>query len=82
MTFDCTYYQSRENKKEYHYLLEELLGVSAHERFSEAAEEKILTEALKTSYEEATKVIPSKSKIIIILLQLITTALAITIIIE
>ena len=63
VTFDCTYYQSRENKKEYHYLLEELLGVSAHERFSEAAEEKILTEALKTSYEEATKVIPSKSKI-------------------
>ena len=63
VTFDSTYYQSCENKGEYHYLTEEILGITAHERFSEAAEVAILTEALKTSYEEATKVIPSKSKI-------------------
>ncbi|MEI3221542.1 MAG: hypothetical protein V8S01_05825 [Dorea sp.] len=42
---------------------EEMLGLDAHERFSEAAETAILTEAIKTSYEEASKVIPSKSKI-------------------
>lgn len=63
VTFDSTYYQSCENKGEYHYLTEEILGITAHERFSEAAEVAMLTEALKTSYEEATKVIPSKSKI-------------------
>ena len=61
--FDSTYYQDVENKGEYHYLTEEILGISGHERFSEAAEVAMLTEALKTSYEEATKVIPSKSKI-------------------
>ena len=63
VTFDSTYYQSCKNKGEYHYLTEEILGITAHERFSEAAEVAMLTEALKTSYEEATKVIPSKSKI-------------------
>jgi hypothetical protein len=63
VTFDSTYYKSKENKGEYHYLTEEILGITAHERFTEAAEVAILTEALKTSYEEATKVIPSKSKI-------------------
>lgn len=63
VTFESTYYQSCENKGEYHYLTEEILGITAHERFTEAAEVAILTEALKTSYAEAAKVIPSKSKI-------------------
>lgn len=63
VTFDSTYYKSCDNKGEYHYLTEEVLGITAHERFSEAAEVTILTEAMKTSYEEATKVLPSKSKI-------------------
>ena len=63
MTFGNTYYKSVENAGEYHYLTEEILGISGHERFSEAAETLMLTEALKTSYEEAAKVLPSKSKI-------------------
>ena len=62
MVFDSTYFQSRNSEGKYHYLLEEMLGLDAHERFSEAAETAILTEAIKTSYEEASKVIPSKSK--------------------
>lgn len=63
VVFDSTYFESRDSQKEYHYLLEEMLGLDAHERFSEAAETAILTEAMKTSYEEAAKVIPSKSEI-------------------
>ena len=63
VVFDSTYFESRDRKKSYHYLLEEMLGLDVHERFSEAAETALLTEALKTSYEEATKVIPSRSGI-------------------
>lgn len=63
VVFDSTYFQSRNSEGKYHYLLEEMLGLDAHERFSEAAETAILKEAIKTSYEEASKVIPSKSKI-------------------
>lgn len=63
VSFDSTYFKSRDNQGGYHYLLEEMLGLDAHERFSEAAETAILTEAMKTSYEEAAKVIPSKSTI-------------------
>ena len=63
VTFTSTYYESCTNKGQYHYLLEEILGIEAHERFSEAAEVAILTEALKTSYAEAAKVLPSRQKI-------------------
>ena len=63
VVFDSTYFEQREGQKSYHYLLEEMLGLNTHERFSEAAETALLTEAMKTSYEEATKVIPSKSEI-------------------
>lgn len=63
VTFENTYYESCKNKGEYHYLTEEIMGITAHERFSEAAETAMLTEALKTSYGEAAKVLPSKSKI-------------------
>lgn len=63
VVFESTYFRRRDRGGGYHYLLEEILGLETHERFSEAAETAILTEALKTSYEEATKVIPSKSEI-------------------
>ena len=49
VVFDSTYFQSRNSEGKYHYLLEEMLGLDAHERFSEAAETAILTEAIKTS---------------------------------
>ena len=62
VTFDCTYYRNRKDKS-YHYLVEELINLDKHERLTEAAEVAVLTEALKTSYEEATKVLPSKQKI-------------------
>lgn len=62
ITFDCTYYRNREDKS-YHYLLEELIHLDKHERLTEAAEEAVLTEVLKTSYESATKVLPSKQTI-------------------
>ena len=49
VAFDCTYYRNKIDKS-YHYLIEELVGISKNERMSEAAEAAILTEALKTSY--------------------------------
>ncbi len=62
VTFDCTYYKNL-IEGGYSYLLEDVVGISCRERFTEAAEVAILTEALKTSYREAAKVIPTKSKI-------------------
>ena len=56
--FDCTYYQKSDGS--YHYILEDIIGISKHERLSEAAEVKLLTEAAKTSYAEAARSIPSK----------------------
>ena len=63
VSFTSTYYESCKNKGEYHYLLEEILGIEAHERFSEAAEVAILTEAIKSSYAQAARVLPSKQGI-------------------
>lgn len=62
ITFDCTYFRSKKDNS-YHYLLEELIHLDKHERLTEAAEAAVLTEALKTSYEEASRVLPSKQKI-------------------
>ncbi len=62
LTFDSTYYKKKTDGS-YHYLTEEIIGLEAHERFTEQAEAIILTEALKTSYSEATRVLPSKQKI-------------------
>ena len=45
------------------YLLEELIGLDSHERFSEEAEVMLLTEALKTSYREATNVLPPSKEL-------------------
>lgn len=62
ITFDCTYYKSQKDGS-YSYLIEKLIGIDKDERFTEAAEVAILTEAAKTSYAEAAKVLPSKQKI-------------------
>ena len=44
-------------------MLEELIGLDSHERFSEEAEVMLFIEALKTSYRETRKVLPSKQRI-------------------
>ena len=63
ITFDCTYYKRLFEEGGYVCLLEEMMGLGKHERFTEEAEVMMLTEALKTSYSEAAKALPSKSKI-------------------
>ena len=62
ITFDSTYYKNVEDGT-YHYLVEEIIGLDSHERFTEEAEAVILTKALKTSYSEAARCLPSKQKI-------------------
>lgn len=62
VTFDCTYFKNMQTGS-YSYLLEKLIGLSKNERFTEEAEVALLTEALKTSYQEATRVLPSKQRI-------------------
>ena len=57
VVFDCTYFKRKTEQGGYSYLLEELIGLDSHERFSEEVEVMLLTEALKTSYREATKVL-------------------------
>lgn len=63
VSFDCTYFQRLTGEGGYTYLLEELIGLDRHERFTEEAEVMLLTEALKTSYSEAAGILPSKQKI-------------------
>lgn len=63
VTFDCTYYKRLTEEGGYVSLLEDMIGLEKHERFSEEAEVLLLTEALKTSYQEATRVLPSKQRI-------------------
>lgn len=60
--FEQTMFRDKESG-EYRNLLSEMIGLGAHERFSEAAEAEILKEAAKTSYREAACVLPSKSVI-------------------
>lgn len=62
ISFDCTYFQSIKDGS-YTHLLEDVIGLSKNERFTEKAEVTMLTEALKTSYQEATRALPSKQKI-------------------
>lgn len=62
ITFDSTYYRNIEDGT-HHYLVEEIIGLDSHERFTEEAEAVLLTEALKTSYFEAARCLPSKQKI-------------------
>lgn len=63
VTFDCTYFKRVSPKSGYTYLLADMISLDKHERFSEEAEVLLLTEALKTSYQEATRVLPSKQQI-------------------
>ena len=63
ISFDCTYFKKLTEDGGYTYLLEEVIGLDKHERFTEEAEVMMLIEALKTSYAEATKVLPSNQKI-------------------
>jgi len=60
--FERTLFKSREDG-EYRYLVDEMIGLESHERFSEAAEAEMLKEAVRTSYREAAEVLPSESKI-------------------
>ena len=59
VSFDCTYYRKKDGS--YHYLVEEIIGLGKHERLSEAAEVMLLIEAMKTSYAEAARSVPSKT---------------------
>ena len=61
VTFECTCYKNRKDGN-YTHLLEEFVRIGRNERFTEAAEAAILEEALKTSYSEAAKVIPSRKR--------------------
>lgn len=63
ISFDCTYYKSKSEKNTFTHLLEDLIGLEKNERFTEMAESLMLCEALKTSYAEAAKVLPSKQEI-------------------
>jgi peroxiredoxin len=62
VSFDCTYFR-RLSDGSYTYLLENMIGLSKNEKFTEEAEVMLLTEALKTSYKEAAAVLPSRQKI-------------------
>lgn len=63
ITFDCTYYRGIGKYKGFSHLVEDVIGLERNERFTEAAEVAMLCEALKTSYFEASKILPSKQKI-------------------
>lgn len=63
ITFDCTYYKRLSEEGGYVCLIDEMMGLGKHERFTEEAEVMLLIEALKTSYSEAARILPSKSKI-------------------
>lgn len=54
--FTHTLFRSREDGS-YHYLMDEWLGLDAHERLSAAAEAKVLGEAAKSSYARAAEVL-------------------------
>ena len=49
VVFNHTMYQKKEDKST-HFLLDEMLQLDCHERFSEGAEVALLTEAVNSSY--------------------------------
>lgn len=64
LSFNCTVYRKKgANTGGYVALLPEIIGLEKHERFTEEAEVMMFTEALKTSYAEAARVLPSKQQI-------------------
>ena len=62
ITFNNTYYKSKKDNT-YGYILEDLIGLSAHERFSECAESELIKSSIKNSYSEAIKTLPTESEI-------------------
>lgn len=62
VTFNRRLYRERKSGK-YRHLLDEVMKLEPHERFSEAAEAAMLGEAVKTSYHEASYVVPTESGI-------------------
>lgn len=63
ISFECTYYKGMGDRGGFTHLLEALIGLEKNERFTEGAEAAMLCEALKTSYAEAARVLPSKQEI-------------------
>lgn len=64
ISFNCTVYRKKGAKTGgYVSLLPEIIGLDKHERFTEEAEVILLIEALKTSYAEASRALPSKQQI-------------------
>ena len=63
ITFDCTYYKGVGEHSGFTHLLEDIIGLDRNEKFTEEAEVSMLCEALKTSYAEAARVLPSKQEI-------------------
>ena len=60
--FTHTLFRNREDGS-YHYLLDEWLGLDAHERLSSAAETAVLVEATRSSYSRAAKVLGKDAEI-------------------
>ena len=62
VVFNHTMYKKKEDKST-HFLLDEMLQLDCHERFSEGAEVALLTEAVKSSYSKAAKILPTESEV-------------------
>lgn len=60
--FIHTYFRNRETGT-YHYLLDEWLGLDAHERLSSSAEATVLVEATRSSYSRAAVVLGKDAEI-------------------
>ena len=63
ISFECTYYKGMGERNGFIHLLEALIGLERNERFTEGAEAAMLCEALKTSYAEAARILPSRQEI-------------------
>ena len=64
VAFNCTVYRKKGSKNGgYVSLVSKMLSLDKNERFTEEAEVLMLTEALKTSYAEAARILPSKQRI-------------------
>ncbi len=62
VVFNHTMYLEKETKST-HFLLDEMLQLDSHERFSEGAETELLREAVKSSYAKAAKILPTESEV-------------------
>lgn len=62
VNFTHTLFKSKEDGST-HYLLDEWMGLDAHERLSEEAETAVVTEAISTSYAHAAKILGEDARI-------------------